>query len=602
MSVLDQLEDLRKKEVISAVEVEFVRFLATVHSSVKGEVLWAASACIHAQRNGHICLDFNKWDDKWLFGDKKSNIKITDSLKTEWLSGLKESPIVSNGNELQPLVLESERLYLHRFWSFEEELCHWLNQKSSPTHDVSDQAKKIMQSLLAPSGDLFETNWQHVAVQLSFLKDLVIISGGPGTGKTFTVLNIIAAHVLAHSTEGEEYRIALAAPTGKAARRLDESIEAGKANLPEHIQAEFNLTGSAQTVHKLLGSDFRGSSFSFNEENLLPYDLVVIDEASMLDIHMWVHLIRAIGANTKLVILGDKDQLASVEAGSILGDICRGDNLFSRTIADSLSRIQNVSVPIADDKPTLNDCILFLKKSYRFGEHSGIQKFAAAVNDSNPDLAIEILQDSSYKDLGWMKPSSENMESVIKEYAVNHHAEFSVIREEKRLPASNQKRILCALRRGPFGVEQINSTAEKLIKRNLGLLAGKIWFEGRIVMATRNDSIIRVKNGDIGLYSDSKESIQFEGKEGQMISANRLKDYEPAFAITIHKSQGSEFNDVAIILSNQVNSVLSKEILYTAVTRARENTLIIVSEEVLRKTIERSVSRTSGLRHKIWGS
>lgn len=602
MSVLDQLENLRKKEVISAVEVEFIRFLATVHPSVKEEVLWAASACIHAQRNGHICLDFKKWDDEWLFGDKKSNIKITEHLKMEWLSALTKSPIVNTGNELQPLVLESDRLYLHRFWSFEEELCQWLTNKSSQTHDISEEAKSIMQSLLAPSGDLFYTNWQHVAVQLSFLKDLVIISGGPGTGKTFTVLNIIAAHVLAHSKEEEEYRIALAAPTGKAARRLDESIESGKANLPEHIQGEFSLTGSAQTVHKLLGSDFRGSSFAFNEENLLPYDLVVIDEASMLDIHMWVHLIRAIGPNTKLVILGDKDQLASVEAGSILGDICRGENEFSKTIAESLGRIQNVSVPVAEDKPSLNDCILFLKKSYRFGEQSGIQKFSVAVNDSNADLAIEILKDSSYKDLGWLEPSSENMQSVIDDYAVNHHTEFSTKEEGSRLPASNQKRILCALRKGPFGVEQINSTTEKLIKRKLGLLAGKVWFEGRIVMATRNDSILRVKNGDIGIYAEENSSIQFEGKEGQLISANRLKEYEPAFAITIHKSQGSEFNDVAIILSNQINSVLSKEILYTAVTRARKNTLIIVSEEVLRKTIKRSVSRKSGLRQKIWGS
>jgi len=601
MSVLNTLEDLREKEVISAVEVEFVRFLKEIHPSVQDEVLWAAAACIYAQKNGHVCLDFTKWDEGWLFDDKKSNQKLTDSIKKAWLKALDKSPLVSGGGELQPLILESSRLYLHRFWSFEEELCHWLNQKSSGTNEVSETEKGVMQSLLNPTGDLFETNWQHVAVQLSFLKDLVVISGGPGTGKTFAVLNIIAAHLLS-KPEGE-YRIALAAPTGKAARRLAESIESGRSNLPDHIQSKVEIPDTAQTVHKLLGSDFRGASFSFNKENPLTYDLVIVDEASMLDMNMWVRLIRAVGSNTKLIVLGDKDQLASVEAGSILGDICGGENSFSDNIVKSVSQIQGTNIPIAKEKPSINDCIVFLTKSYRFGENSGIQKFAAAVNESNPDLAIEILQDSTLADLSWLEPTSENMESIVRDYAVNHHAEFKTKSQDERLKASNKKKILCALRRGPFGVEQINGKVESIIKRKQNVLAGRTWFEGRIVMATRNDALLQIRNGDIGIYTDEGNGvIQFEGEERQSLSANRLKDYESAFAITIHKSQGSEFDEVAVILSNQVNTVLSKEILYTAVTRARKNTLIIVNEDVLRKTILRSVSRRSGLKQKIWGS
>ena len=588
MSVLTRLEDLREKEVISAVEVEFVRFLLEIHPSVQDDVLWAAAACIYAQKNGHVCLDFANWDDEWLFNDKKSNLKLTDSIKKQWITSLAECPIVSDGKELQPLILESSRLYLHRFWSFEGELCDWLNHKSSKTNQISEIEKKVMQSLLNPTEDLFETNWQHIAVQLSFLKDIVVVSGGPGTGKAF-------------KPEGD-FRIALAAPTGKAARRLAESLEAGKNNLPDKMQGEVQIPDSAQTVHKLLGSDFRGASFSFNEENPLPYDLVIIDEASMLDMNMWVRLIRAIGSNTKLIVLGDKDQLASVEAGSILGDICGGDNSFSDRIAKSISQIQGTNIPIVKDQPSINDCIVFLTKSYRFGENSGIQKFAAAVNESNPDLAIKILQDSNLTDLNWLEPTSENMETIVRDYAVNHHAEFQKKPQDQRLSASNKKKILCALRKGPFGVEQVNGKVESIIKRKHNILAGRIWYEGRIVMATRNDALLRIRNGDIGIYTDKENGvIEFEGEEGQSLSANRLKDYEPAFAITIHKSQGSEFDEVAVILSNRVNSVLSKEILYTAVTRARKNTLIIVNEDVLRKTILRSVSRRSGLKEKIWG-
>ncbi|MBD3615833.1 MAG: exodeoxyribonuclease V subunit alpha [Gracilimonas sp.] len=599
MNVLNYLETLRSQEIIGLLEVEYVRFLLEIQPDEKEEVLLAAAACIQAQQNGNVCLDIQAWDHAYLFEDPKSEIKITGALKQSWLDALLKSRLVSTGDELKPLVVEDKRLYLHRFWKYEEELSEWLKNKSEKLYPESNEVKSILQNILQPSSDLFEVNWQHVAVCLSFLKDLLVISGGPGTGKTFTVLNIIAVHAMVHSNK--ELRIALAAPTGKAARRLAESIESGKENLPESILSGIVIPDTALTVHKLLGSDFKGSRFKYNEENKLPYDIVVIDEASMLDITMWVRLIRAIGDDTKLVVLGDKDQLASVEAGSILGDLCQGENSFSEKVAATINEMSGIPVPVVKSKPSINDSVVFLTKSYRFGTDSGIGQFALAVNNADAEKAIRLLKDSRYPNLNWVDSSSEPLQEIIQKFAVDHYQYYSGEEENKRLISSNRKKILCALRRGRSGVEQINREAERLIRRKKGILNSTEWYDGRIVMATRNDSILKIRNGEIGICKYKEEpAIKFEGEYAKEISATRLKEYEPAYAITIHKSQGSEFDEVAIILPSKVNSILSKEILYTAVTRARQNTLIIANEEIIRKTIQQSVSRNSGLRQKVW--
>lgn len=598
MNVLKKLDEWKKKDFITSVEVEFVRFLQQMHPGENEHVLLAAAACIQAQRNGHVCLDLGKLEQDYLFNEPETGYKVTDELVKEWISALKNSPLVSSGNELQPLVLEEKRLYLHRFWKYEEELSEWIKAKSSAVHDISDEGKKVLQLLLAPSGDLFETNWQHLAVVLSFIKDLVIISGGPGTGKTYTVLNIMAAQKMAHS--GEKFRIGLAAPTGKAARRLIDSIEGGIDNLPDQIRLQLEIPEEALTVHKMLGANFRGNSFKFNEHNKLPYDMVVVDEASMLDLTMWVRLIRAIGADTKLVVLGDKDQLASVEAGSILGDICGGENTFSQHIATLVANTIGMEIPSSEAPATINDSVVFLTKSYRFGEESGIGAFSKAINASDTEQALSILRDSKYPDLTWFDTSSKNMQKVMADYGVSHFEVYVKVPQEERLEASNRRKILCALRQSDYGVETLNQSIEHQIRQKKGLLNSSEWYEGRIVMATRNDAVLKVRNGEIGMYREAENHIRFEGEQALNISATRLKEYEPAFAITIHKSQGSEFQEVAIILPNKINTILSKEILYTAVTRARQSTLIIANETILRKTIERSVSRNSGVQQKIW--
>lgn len=598
MKAWERISDWKERELISDLEKEFVRFLLELEENLPEEVIFAAVACIHAQQNGHLCFDLNNTAE-WLFEDERSGIELNEIRLNAWKQALVSCSLVSKDGSLQPMVLEDGRLYLHRYWNYEEELASWLRVKSKRSNSIDTVTKEVIQKFVKSGSDLFEIDWQQVALGLSFLKDLVVISGGPGTGKTHTVINILAAHSLVH---GEKYRVALAAPTGKAARRLIESVDTGKDNLPKEILEETNLPESAFTVHKLLGSNATGTHFKFNKENKLPYDLVVIDEASMLDITMWVRLIRALDENTKLVVLGDKDQLASVEAGSILGDICNGDNNFSQAISLELQKLLAVSVPSSESEISLNDCVVFLTRSYRFGEHSGIQKLAKAINESDVEAAMEVLKSSKYPDVKWIKPTPGEIEKLIYEYAVDHHTWYSGKSGEEQLSASHNKKILCALRRSNQGVEELNRVAEKLIRRKMNMLNSQEWYPGRIVMATRNNSLLKLRNGEIGIYKVKDAGyIEFENQETNKISTTRLTDYEPAYAITIHKSQGSEYNDIAILLSNEDNPILSKEILYTSVTRARENTLVCASESIIRKAIEKNIWRNSGLKGKIWG-
>lgn len=601
MKALELLKNWKKQGLIGDLEFEFVRFLTQIQPETEDDVLIAAAACINAQKQGHICLDLRQYDNEPLFGEKNTGYILDQNVLERWEASLSRSDLVSQDGSLKPLVLEEGRLYLHKYWKFEEEFTRWILKRSSGLHDVTDLQKDAIRHFIKGREDLFEINWQEIALCLSFIKDLVVISGGPGTGKTYTVLNIIAAHTVASKNNNEDFKVALAAPTGKAARRLVDSIEDGKDSLPDKFKHLLGEVTEAQTVHKLLGASYRGNRFKFDQNNHLPYDLIIIDEASMLDIHMWVRLIRAIGPDTKLVVLGDKDQLASVEAGSILGDLCGGTNSFSNEIAETIEQMIGVSLPLSEaGTPSINDSLVFLTKSYRFKENSGIQKLAGAINDQNADKVLELLQSKNYPDLHWFEPDQSSFEKILHRYGITHHKDYVAFQDERRIDASHKKKILCAIRKTKLGVDSINNAVEIGIKRKNSLITSTEWYDGRLVMATKNDSTLRIRNGEMGIFNSKSNKIQFEGEHKVSISPSRMTDHEGAFAITIHKSQGSEFDDVAIILPERDSAVLSKEILYTAVTRARKNTLVVGSKDIILKTVKRSVSRHSGVKDKIW--
>lgn len=554
-------------------ENEFRKYLFHLEAVNPELISYGGMLCLRAWMNGHICISIEELKQ--------------DSLVIEMVGGntddlhqmLLDSSLIGSPGELTPLIVDEQNLYLHKYWSYEKELADWLSIKAQQTNTLERSVIDHIDELFENDGKI---NWQRIAVKLALIKDLIIISGGPGTGKTFTVSKILK---LLSEASSETLSVALAAPTGKAAQRLNDSLsdQDHEAEIPE-----------ATTLHKLLGARGDTGSFRFNSVNKLPHDVVIVDEASMLDITMWINMIRALKDDSKLILLGDKNQLASVEAGSILGDICfNSENSFSDPIKNALNEAVDLSIGV----PDINDCIVHLTKSYRFDDNSGIKRLADAINTGDHELVLELLNSEEYPEIRYREGNSEDMKFMIQEFVVNPFQNTGTKAD------SQTHQILCALRKGPFGVEHINEISERELKRTLRIPSSQTWFPGRPVIITKNNPVLNIRNGETGFASEQEENsyqIRFDNAQTPAISVSRLQDFEPAYAITVHKSQGSEYENVAVLLSNAQNRVLTKELLYTSVTRARQNLLVISSDNIIKSTVQGNIKRNSGLRSKIW--
>ncbi len=590
MSIFEELIKLKEAKLISDLEVEFARTLLRISPDLSPTVLVAAVICSFHQINGNVCIFLDRIHQDKRIADLLSLLPSHNNQIEALQNELQASSVVGSPGEFKPLILEENRLYIQRYWKYENELVAWIKERT--TRESSKLTKEVIETVQeqfkANTSD--KTDWQKVAVFLSVLKDFLIISGGPGTGKTFTVRKII------ETIQGScsiPKRIALAAPTGKAAQRLSESF-----------QNDSNNEIGAQTIHKLLGARMDGS-FAFGKNRKLPYDVVIVDEASMLDIRLWIQLIRALSDQTKLIVLGDKDQLSSVEAGAVLGDICQGaESIFSKNLVETLSGC-GVEVGAKEiETESLNDCIVLLKKSYRFGAQSGLKLLSEAINTENPTLAFEILTSSEIGDVHWLEPDINTIPTIIKRYCVDVFSRNSKESPGQQFEAYTNAQILCAIRKGDFGIERVNREAELTIKTKAGISRGREWFDGRFVLFTKNDSFLKVQNGETGIFftgPNSEGKVMVEGNENRQISVSRVKEYQPAYAITVHKSQGSEYENVVLILPNEHNPIITKELLYTAVTRARQNLLVVGSRGVVEQAILQRISRNSGLATKLWG-
>lgn len=554
-------------------ENEFRKYLFHLEAVNPELISYGGMLCLRAWMNGHICISIEELKQ--------------DSLVIEMVGGntddlhqmLLDSSLIGSPGELTPLIVDEQNLYLHKYWSYEKELADWLSNKAQKKNTLERSVIDHIDELFENDGKI---NWQRIAVKLALIKDLIIISGGPGTGKTFTVSKILK---LLSEASSETLSVALAAPTGKAAQRLNDSLsdQDHEAEIPE-----------AMTLHKLLGARGDTGSFRFNSVNKLPHDVVIVDEASMLDITMWINMIRALKDDSKLILLGDKNQLASVEAGSILGDICfNSENSFSDPIKNALNEAVDLSIGV----PDINDCIVHLTKSYRFDDNSGIKRLADAINTGDHELVLELLNSEEYPEIRYREGNSEDMKFMIQEFVVDPFQNTGTKAD------SQTHQILCALRKGPFGVEHINEISERELKRTLRIPSSQTWFPGRPVIITKNNPVLNIRNGETGFASEQEENsyqIRFDNAQTPAISVSRLQDFEPAYAITVHKSQGSEYENVAVLLSNAQNRVLTKELLYTSVTRARQNLLVISSDNIIKSTVQGNIKRNSGLRSKIW--
>jgi exodeoxyribonuclease V alpha subunit len=454
------------------------------------------------------------------------------------------------------------------------------------------------------------------------LRRLAVVAGGPGTGKTTTVARIIAL-LLEQAVLARARRplIALAAPTGKAAARLEEAVHEEAVLLPVAESIRSQLLGlAASTLHRLLGRRPDSySRFRHDRNNRLPPDIVIVDETSMVSLSLMGRLIEAIRPDARLVLVGDPGQLVSIEAGAVLGDIVgpaadglvMGDDARAR-----LEAVTRVRVGCSEPPPgvTIGDGIVVLDRVYRF--HGGIAQLADAVRRGDAEAAVELLRDPG-SDVTWISADIGSGEADIGGLGVVQRAsvaggravfEAAAVGEARAaLDALGGFRLLCAHRRGPYGVSVWTARTEAWLEAELdGFTIDDPWYVGRPLLVTENDYELRLYNGDTGVIvrsPDDRLSAAFE-RRGEIIEygPTRLSSIDTLYAMTIHKSQGSQFDTAAVLLPDPSSRILSRELLYTAVTRAREHLIVVGTEEAIRTAVERPVARASGLRTRLWGT
>jgi len=491
-------------------------------SRLVGHAAAIASAML---RRGHLCARLDEQPD---LGNELPPLMESWPSIEQWRVDLEASGLVAkDGAAFLPLVLDSrERLYLHRYFEYEQRLADALRARVSNGH-------------------------------------LRVIVGGPGTGKTTRILEELASR----QRRSPPPRIALAAPTGKAAKRMEDSVRSGAPELPK----------TASTLHRLLGARGDSAFFKHHAGNPLNEDIVIVDEASMVDLPLMAKLIDALKPTAELILVGDPDQLASVEAGAVLADI-----------AEAASLVRNVETPLSRSMVTL-------KTQYRYGPQSGIGQLCEAIRIGDGDRVVELLDNPQYADIRLRTlPAKDALESQLQRTPTisDLRDALALDQPEEILSALGRSRVLCPTRQGPYGLDSINALIENQ------LVSAR---RTRPVVLTRNHYALQLFNGDSGLITkgskDDESWAWFQGPQGtaRKFPSARLPPHETAYAMTVHRSQGSEFDRVLIILPNGNNPVVTRELLYTAVSRARRDVEIWSDPQTLREACSRKVKRHSGL-------
>ena len=602
-----------ERELLTDLDLHFARFMERLAGGNAPELALAAALASHATGQGDICVNLRQWARRWqaMVGDSP---EVALPPTSDWLAAVRASPVVGRPGMRQPLVLDRRgRLYLYRYWRYEQQLADDLRQRAAASEPVDAlQLQTDLERLFPRHPQLIGPDWQKIAAATAALKRVCVISGGPGTGKTSTVLKILA--LLAGQQQDRPLRIAMAAPTGKAAARMQESIRAAKPglNLPPEQAAQ--IPEEASTLHRLLGGRPDSVYFRHNRDNPLPLDALVIDEVSMVGLALLAKTIAALPPSARLILLGDKDQLASVEAGAVLGEVCFGAGRFTPELRSRLTELTGETLPPGRDAPSpLVDAIILLRHSYRFGADSGIGALAQAVNRGKSAIAETLFADSRYQDIHWHTLTDPDAlpEQLAAPVIAGFSTYLNAVRDQAEPPvifaAFNQFRVLSAVRKGPFGVEALNQLCENIL-HNQGLIdARPTWYPGRPVMIIRNDYNLRLFNGDIGITlpdPDDRERVKvfFLGNDGALRSfaPARLPEHQTVYAMTVHKSQGSEFDRILVVTPNEPSPVLSRELIYTALTRAKQQAVFYGTPEVFAAAMERRLRRASGLRDRLW--
>jgi exodeoxyribonuclease V alpha subunit len=563
----------------------------------------AARAASLATASGHVCA--------WLAdivapAGTLDEPALRRALLDSGMVGTPEMPAA------HPLILDADgRLYLHRYFDYECRLAQRLVQPgSTETRAIGNDVKALLDRLFAGNAKRLgeRPDWQKIATALALERPLTIISGGPGTGKTTTVVNVLAC-VLARNPD---CRIRLAAPTGKAAARMLEAIRNAAAHLPLDLRER--LPAESFTVHRLLGWLPDSNEFRHQAGNPLPIDLLVVDEASMLDLALATKLVEAVPPAARIILLGDKDQLAAVESGAVFSELS-ADPTLSNACVERVSAVTGIPaariVSAAPVKPThLDDSVVWLTENFRFAGDSGIGRLAGHVNAGEAQAAIDLLRSEADPALEWIEdahpvPQAASLQRIVEGMKTYIDAARADLGNKAALFDSlGRFRVLCAEREGPRGVVAINQFAgqhfRKALDHSLDLGGRSEWYPGRPVMVLANDYVLKLFNGDIGIVLPGVSEtpmVHFPDSTGgfRPVAPLRLPEHETAFATTVHRAQGSEFDRVLLMLPAMPSRVVTRELLYTAVTRSRSGVAIVGGAEVVEKAIVSPTRRYSGL-------
>ena len=647
---------------LRALDKAFVAFLHERDPQGDPLVLLAAALTSHQLGHGHVCLDLFETLKEPDFalslppeGDVQTGAMLLPSQLLEaldgeaWCKALQASSLVEHAGQSsadavsRPLVLSERRLYLRRYWTYERRIDGALRQRLAVAEATPADLPVRLNGLFGSPAQNAPVDWQKLACALATRGAFSIVTGGPGTGKTTTVVRLLALLQAPAVEAGAPLRIRLAAPTGKAAARLTESISVQVKSLEVDDKVRQKIPSDVTTVHRLLGSRPGTRHFRHHAGNRLPLDVLVVDEASMIDLEMMANLLDALPAHARLVLLGDKDQLASVEAGAVLGDLCRDAEAgwYTAQTRSWLEQVSGENLSASDLQQDLDGThplaqqVVMLRHSRRFGEGSGIGQLSRLVNQQLPREARALLAAGNHADL-FALPLKGEQDRAFERLALEgrgteakgyrHYIER--LREQRPdtrsgledprwaawaghvLQAFEAFQVLCAVRKGPWGVEGLNERITRALFARKLIDGDQQWYEGRPVLMTRNDYGLGLMNGDIGIALMLPEGegqarrhvlrVAFARNDGQggirFVLPSRLNDVETVYAMTVHKSQGSEFSHTALVLPEALNPVLTKELIYTGITRAKHwFSLVEPRAGVFEEAVQRKVKRLSGL-------